>query len=63
MAMWELALLLFGVSYLLVNTVSVIYMISLMKTMNKFSGIVDKSVKFTEKMVDAALESLEEENE
>ena len=58
MAVWELALLLFGVTYLMVNTVTLVMFV---RTMTKMDGLFTKSVKIMDKMVDQAIETLEEE--
>lgn len=61
MAAWELALLLVGVTYLAVNTVSIIYVVYMMKTMKKFDGMIDKSVAYCEKIMDATMKELDED--
>ena len=58
MAMWELALLMFATTYLVVNT---LYMVFMMKFMNKFTGMIDKSVAYTEKMMDDAMKEMDED--
>lgn len=58
MAVWELALLMFAVTYLVVNT---LYMVWMMKFVSKFNGIIDKSAKYTEKMIDTVMKDLEED--
>lgn len=49
MAVWELALLILAATYMMVNTV---YMVIMVKTMNKYDGLFTKSVKMLEKMID-----------
>ena len=49
MAGWELALVIFAGTYMMVNTVSLV--VSL-KLMNKMDGIMTKSFKLMEKMID-----------
>lgn len=58
MAIWELAVLILSVTYGLVNT---IYLWIMIKFMNKFDGLVTKSIQFTESMMDKAKESMSEE--
>lgn len=58
MAMWELALLMFAATYMVVN---ILYMVYMMKFMGKFTGMIDKSVAFTEKMMDTAMKEMEDE--
>ena len=57
MAIWELALLMFALTYMVVNT---LYMLWMMKFMNKFTGIIDKSVMFTEKIMESSIKDLED---
>ena len=57
MAIWELALLLLAITYMMVNTVC---MIVLVKTLAKYDGILTKSIKFLEKMLDKAEKDLDE---
>ena len=57
MAIWELALLLLAITYMMVNTV---YMIVSVKTLAKYDGILTKSIKFLEKMLDKAEKDLDE---
>ena len=49
MATWELALLIFAITYLMVNTV---YLVLQIKLMNKMSGVMTKSFKMVEKIID-----------
>ena len=49
MATWELALLIFAITYLMVNTV---YLVIQIKLMNKMSGVMTKSFKMVEKIID-----------
>ena len=57
MAIWELALLLLAITYMMVNTV---YMIVSVKTLAKYDGILTKSIKFVEKMLEKAEKDLDE---
>lgn len=57
MAIWELALLLLAITYMMVNTV---YMIVSVKALAKYDGILTKSIKFLEKMLDKAEKDLDE---
>lgn len=49
MAVWELALLLVAVTYLMVNTV---YLVMQVKLMAQMKGVYTKSFKILEKMMD-----------
>ena len=49
MATWELALLIFAITYLMVNTV---YLVILSKLMAKMNGVMTKSFKMVEKITD-----------
>lgn len=49
MAVWELALLLVAITYLMVNTV---YLIMQVKLMNKMNGIYDKGIKLAETLLE-----------
>ena len=49
MATWELALLIFAITYLMVNTV---YLAILIKLMTKMNGVMTKSFKMVEKIID-----------
>lgn len=57
MAAWELALLIFAITYLMVNTV---YLVILIKLMNKMSGVMTKSVKMIEKIIDKSEKQIDE---
>ena len=57
MAIWELALLLLAITYMMVNTVCMIVSV---KTLAKYDGILTKSIKFLEKMLDKAEKDLDE---
>ena len=59
MAIWELALLMFAATYLVVNT---LYMVWMMKFVSKFDGIINKSAKYTEKMFDKVIKDLEDDD-
>ena len=58
MAVWELALLLFGVTYFMVNTVTLIMFV---KTMNKMDGVFSKSITIMNKMMDETVKGFDEE--
>lgn len=49
MAVWELALIIFAITYLMVNTV---YLVMQVKLMAKMEGLMTKSCKVCEKMID-----------
>lgn len=49
MAAWELALIIFAVTYLMVNTV---YLIIQVKMLKQMSGMLTKSYKVCEKIID-----------
>lgn len=51
MAVWELAVIIFALTYSFVN---VIYMMIMIKFMSKCKGLVDKCIKVSEKMIDEA---------
>lgn len=57
MAVWELALLLLAVTYMMVNAV---YMMIMVKTMNKYDGLFTKSIKMLEKMIDKSDKAMDE---
>lgn len=57
MATWELALLIFAITYLMVNTV---YLVILIKLMNKMSGVMTKSFKMVEKIIDKSEKQIDE---
>lgn len=57
MAVWELALLLLAVTYMMVNTV---YLVIMVKTMNKYDGLLTKSIKLMEKMMEKTEKALDE---
>lgn len=57
MAVWELALLLLAATYMMVNTV---YMVIMVKTMNKYDGLFTKSIKMLEKMIDKSEKAMDE---
>lgn len=58
MKIWELALLLLSVTYLMVNTG---YLILMVKTMSKYDGILTKSLKLMENFIDKASKEIEED--
>lgn len=57
MAVWELALLLLAATYMMVNTV---YMVIMVKTMNKYDGLFTKSIKMLEKMIDKSDKAMDD---
>lgn len=57
MAAWELALLIFAITYLMVNTV---YLVLQIKLMNKMSGVMTKSFKMVEKIIDKSEKQIDE---
>ena len=57
MAAWELALLIFAITYLMVNTV---YLVIQIKLMNKMSGVITKSFKMIEKIIDKSEKQIDE---
>lgn len=57
MATWELALLIFAITYLMVNTV---YLVIQIKLMNKMSGVMTKSFKMVEKIIDKSEKQIDE---
>lgn len=57
MAVWELALLLLAVTYMMVNTV---YMVIMVKTMSKYDGLFTKSIKMLEKMIDKSDKAIDD---
>lgn len=57
MAAWELALLIFAITYLMVNTV---YLVIQIKLMNKMSGVMTKSFKMVEKIIDKSEKQIDE---
>ena len=54
---WELALLIFAITYLMVNTV---YLVIQIKLMNKMSGVMTKSFKMVEKIIDKSEKQIDE---
>ena len=57
MAAWELALLIFAITYLMVNTV---YLVIQIKLMNKMSGVMAKSFKMIGKIIDKSEKQIDE---
>ena len=57
MAAWELALLIFAITYLMVNTV---YLIMQVKLMSKMEGMLTKSFRMVEKMIDKSEKYVDE---
>lgn len=57
MATWELALLIFAITYLMVNT---IYLVIQIKLMAKMDGVITKSFKMVEKMIDKSEKYVDE---
>lgn len=58
MAIWELALIIFAVTYMMVNAV---YLVIMVKMMSKMNGVMTKSFKFAEKIIKKAEEEMEED--
>ena len=54
---WELALIIFAITVLLVNTVNVVVQL---KVLSKFDRILNKSIFIVEKMLDQAEEEFSE---
>ena len=57
MATWELALLIFAITYLMVNT---IYLVIQIKLMGKMDGVITKLFKMIEKMIDKSEKYVDE---
>lgn len=57
MAVWELALLLLALTYMMVNTV---YLVIMVKTMGKYDGLFNKSIKMLEKVIDKSEKAIDE---
>ena len=57
MATWELALLIFAITYLMVNT---IYLVIQIKLMGKIDGVITKSFKMVEKIIDKSEKYVDE---
>lgn len=57
MAVWELALVIFAITYLMVNTV---YLFIYMNMMKKMNGVVTKSIKLMEKLMDKSEKVIDE---
>lgn len=57
MAAWELALIIFAITYLMVNTV---YLIMQVKLMSKMEGMLTKSFRMVEKMIDKSEKYVDE---
>ena len=57
MAAWELALIIFAITYLMVNTV---YLIMQVKLMSKMEGMLTKSFRMIEKMIDKSEKYVDE---
>ena len=60
MAVWELAILIFAVTYGMVNMISMVYMV---KLMNKYDGIISKALKVCERSLDDMYEELTEDDD
>lgn len=58
MAIWELALIIFAVTYMMVNAV---YLVIMVKMMSKMNGVMTKSFKFVEKIIKKAEEEMEQD--
>lgn len=59
MAVWELALLIYAMTVMTVNVVSLVITVGLF---NKMKPMVTKSMKFMEKMMDKAEKTLEDDD-
>ena len=59
MAVWELALLIYAMTVMTVNVVSLVVTVGLY---NKMKPMFNKSMKFMEKMMDQAEKAFEDEN-
>lgn len=57
MAAWELALIIFAITYLMVNTV---YLIMQVKLMSKMEGMLIKSFRMVEKIIDKSEKYVDE---
>lgn len=57
MAAWELALIIFAITYLMVNTV---YLIMQVKLMSKMEGMLTKSFRMVEKIIDKSEKYVDE---
>lgn len=57
MAAWELALIIFAITYLMVNTV---YLFMQMKLMKKLEGVWTKSIKLCEKVLDKSEKQIDD---
>lgn len=53
---WEIALIIFAVTYMMVNTVSIIVSI---KMLGKLDGLLTKSYKLMEKVIDKTDENID----
>lgn len=60
MAVWELALLLLAITYMIVNTV---YLIIMVKTLAKYDSVFTKSLKLVEKVLDKTEKELLDDEE
>ena len=58
MAVWELALMLLAVTYMVVNAV---YLVIMVKMIAKMNGLWAKSFKFMEKMIDVAEKEMDDD--
>ena len=57
MAAWELALIIFAVTYMVVNTT---YLMMQVKMLNQMKGAVSKAYKLMEKMMDKSEKYIDE---
>ena len=57
MAVWELALVIFALTYMMVNTV---YLIITVKMMTEMKGVMAKSFKLMEKLMDKSEKAIDE---
>lgn len=57
MEIWELALLLVAITYMVINTIS---MLVIVKMMAKYDSVLTKCINYINKMLDKAEKELEE---
>lgn len=57
MAGWELALVIFAATYMMVNTVALFVQV---KMMNEYKGVITKSLKLMEKILDKSDKAIDD---
>lgn len=57
MAGWELALVIFAATYMMVNTVALFVQV---KMMNEYKGVITKSLKLMEKVLDKSDKAIDD---